>query len=65
MSFKLLFLSSLSFILLSLDSDIYKILFKHESGKYKNIAKLIRKTKNINAQDKNDYGRSALHIGKY
>jgi hypothetical protein len=38
-------------------------LIEHESGKYKNLAKLIKETKDINAQDDNDGEKSALHIG--
>jgi hypothetical protein len=38
-------------------------LIEHESGKYKNLAKLIKETNDINAQDENDGEKSALHIG--
>jgi len=38
-------------------------LIEHESGKYKNLAKLIKETNDINAKDENDYEKSALHIG--
>ncbi len=38
-------------------------MIEHESGKYKNLAKLIKDTNDINAKDENDGEKSALHIG--